>query len=109
MRDLVFKSMTSEDRKKRAISSSEVVDKQGTHSVIHRHFVYLVKELTQGNDSYACASPYLYILREHSNKEQKERFFCKVKGSICVSDDNKSYVVFFTHSLKIDLTPALAA
>ncbi|MDD2688530.1 MAG: hypothetical protein PHT41_00015 [Candidatus Omnitrophica bacterium] len=104
MRDLLFKNLTSSDRKKRIISSSEIVDKQGTRSIVHRHFACIVKEI-QG-EALEKPSPYLYVLKEHNTKKQKEKFFCRMKGSIYAVANGRLFLILFMHSLKIYLTSA---
>ncbi len=101
MRDLLYKNLTSLDKKRRVIASSEVVDKEGIHRVIHRHFVYMIKEVAAENNSKP--SSYLYVLKERNNKEQREKFFCRIKGSMYLVQENKLYLIIFTHSLKISL------
>lgn len=101
MRDLLFKNLTSIDRKKRVIVSSEIVDRQGVRSSIRRHFIYLIKEIKESN--IERPKPYLYVLKVHNTKEQKERFFCKIKGSIYAVHKGKVFLIIFMHSLKIDL------
>ncbi|MBN2831331.1 MAG: hypothetical protein JXL82_03530 [Candidatus Omnitrophica bacterium] len=101
MRDLLFKNLTSDDRRKRIISSSEIADKEGVRSIIRRHFICMVKEIKdQGIDKPA---PYLYVLKEQNSREQKQRFFCKVKGSICAVNSGRLFLIVFMHSLRIDL------
>lgn len=101
MRDLLFKNLTSNDKRRRIISSSEIVDKQGVRSIIHRHFVYIVKEIK--NNQIYRPLPYLYVLKEHNNKEQKEKFFCRIKGSVCAVNNGRLFLILFMHSLKINL------
>ena len=101
MRDLLFKNLTSNDRKKRVISSSEVIDKQGMHSVIHRHFICMVKEVKA--QEVKKPLPYLYVLKERNTKEHKEKFYCRIKGSVLAVNGDKFYLIIFTHSLRINL------
>ena len=101
MRDLLFKNLTSNDRKRRVISSSEISDKEGVRSIIRRHFVCMVKEVS--NRTIDKPAPYLYVLKEHNSKEHKEKFFCKIKGSICALNQGKLFLIVFMHSLRIDL------
>lgn len=101
MRDLLFKNLTSNDHKRKIIASSEVVDNQGMRSVIHRHFICMVKEISSVKAEKPA--PYLYVLKEHNTKEQRERFFCKIKGSVCVVNNERFFLVTFMHSLKIHL------
>jgi len=103
MRDLLFKNLTSDDKKRKILSSSEVSDKQGVRSTIHRHFVCIIKEIKDKDISKP--KPYLYVLKEHNNREQKEKFFCRIKGSIYAAHQGKLFLLLFMHSLKISLVP----
>lgn len=102
MRDLLFKNLTSDDRRRKIIASSEIVEKQGVRSIIRRHFICMVKEIEAGS-RIEKPLPHVYILKEHNTREQKERFFCKIKGSLCAVNKGKLFLVIFMHSLKIDL------
>lgn len=102
MRDLLFKNLTSNDKKKRIMASSEVLDKQGVRSIIRRHFVYMVKEIP--DNKIEKPLPYLYVLKEHNAKERKEKFFCRMKGSIFAVSNHKLFLILYMHSLKINLT-----
>jgi hypothetical protein len=62
----------------------------------------MIKEVTDQNNIEKPA-PYLYILKEHNTREQKEKFFCKIKGSVCAVNKGKIFLIVFMHSLKIDL------
>ncbi|MCX5707332.1 MAG: hypothetical protein NTW13_06775 [Candidatus Omnitrophica bacterium] len=101
MRDLLFKNLTSSDRKRRVIASSEITDKQGVRSIIRRHFICMIKEVA--DEKMDRPLPHLYVLKEHNTREQKERFFCKIKGSICAIHKGRLFLITFMHSLKIDL------
>ncbi|HTZ11041.1 MAG TPA: hypothetical protein VMD04_01500 [Candidatus Margulisiibacteriota bacterium] len=101
MRDLLFKNLTSEDKKRKIISSSEVFDKEGVRSTIHRHFACMVKEVAAENIDKPL--PYLYVLKMRNGKEHREEFYCRVKGSVYALNKGKLFLVFFMHSLKIKL------
>lgn len=101
MRDLLFKNLTSSDGKRKIIASSEITDKEGIRSAVRRHFICQVKEV-KGNLT-ARPVPYLYVLKEHNTKDQKEKFFCRLKGSLYAISNNKLFLIIFMHSLKIDL------
>lgn len=103
MRDILFKNLTSNEKRRKIIASSEIVDKQGMRSIIHRHFVYLVKEI-KDKHNIQKPLPYLYVLKEHNTLEQREKFFCKIKGSIYAVVNAKLLLITFVHSLKIILT-----
>jgi hypothetical protein len=103
MRDLLFKNLTSANHKRKIIASSEIAEKEGIRSIIRRHFVCMVKEIPSDNN-FKKPLPHVHILKEHNTKECKEKFFCKIKGSICAVNNGKLFLVIFMHSLKIDLT-----
>lgn len=102
MRDLLFKNLTSQDKKRRIIATSEITDKQGIRSIIHRHFACIIKEID--NNQISQPQPYLYVLKEHNQKELKEKFFCRIKGSVYLVRQGRLFLILFMHSLKISLT-----
>ncbi len=99
MRDLVFKNLISDEKKRRIISSSEITDNEGVRSIIRRHFVYIVKEIN--HDEMKKPMPYLYVFKEHNNKELREKFFCRIKGSVYAINKGRPLLILFMHSLKI--------
>ncbi|OGX44694.1 MAG: hypothetical protein A3G38_02505 [Omnitrophica WOR_2 bacterium RIFCSPLOWO2_12_FULL_51_8] len=102
MRDLLFKNLTSSDKKRRIIATSEISDKEGVRSVIRRHFVCLIKEIKGA--AGGKPQPYLYVLKERNAREQKERFFCRLKGSVYAISNDRLFLITFLHSLKINLS-----
>jgi hypothetical protein len=103
MRDLLFRNLTSEDKKRKVIASSEVADREGVHSVIHRHFVCMMKEVKDAS-TVQRPDPYLYVLKESNTKDGRQKFFCRIKGSIFAVAQDKIYLVSYMHSLKICLS-----
>lgn len=104
MRDLVFKNLTSQTKKRRIIASSEITEGQGMRSVIRRHFVCVAKEIK--NRGVQRPAPYIYVLKMHDTKTQKEKFFCRIKGSVYAATNDKLFLILFMHSLKISVTAA---
>lgn len=102
MRDLLFKNLTSTDKRRKVLSSSEIVDNKGVHSLIRRHLICIVKEMKEKSQDKRPL-PSLYVLKEHNDKEQKEKFFCRVKGSMYAVNNGKLYLILFMHTLKITL------
>jgi hypothetical protein len=101
VRDLLFKNFTSDDKRRKIITSSEVVDREGVRSVINRHFVCLVKEIPDAKAERP--QPYVHVIKEHNSREQKEKFFCKIKGNVCAVSNGRLFLILFVHSLKISL------
>jgi len=103
MRDILFKNRISADNKRKIIVTSEIDDAQGVHSVIHRHFVYILKEVKDKNEAERPL-PSVHILKERNTKEHREKFSCKLKGSMYVLNKGKLFLVIFMHSLSISLS-----
>lgn len=101
MRDLLFKNLTSENKRRKIIASSEISCAEGMRTTINRHFICTVTAVK--DTKMDKPSPYLYILKQRNSKEQKERFFAKVKGSIYAICDHNIYLINYMHSLKINL------
>ena len=100
--DLLFKNITSVNKRRKIVASVETSENQGVRSVIHRHFVWIIKEIKEST-SLARPMPYLYILKEHNSREQRAKFFCKLKGSMYLAHKGRQFLVIFMHTLKIDL------
>ena len=106
MRDLLFKNLTSPDKKRKRISLIEITQNQEVKTEIRRHFTCLIREITTlggKEENLQRALPYLYVLKRHDTKEKREGFFCKLKGSLYTVIDNRLYLILFVHSLKINL------
>ena len=99
MRDLLFKNLTSVDRKRKVIASSEIIDREGVRTIIRRHFICLLREI-KGKDM-TRQSPTVYIFKERNTKELREEFFCKLKGNVYAITHGKLFHITFMHSLKI--------
>ncbi|MDD5347841.1 MAG: hypothetical protein PHT59_04430 [Candidatus Omnitrophica bacterium] len=101
MRDLVFRNLTSENRKRKILSSAEIFDKAGIRTTVRRHFIYIVKEVTE--ETIQRQSPELSIVKQRNTKQKAEKFFCRLKGSVYAISNGRLYLVTFMHSLKIML------
>ena len=101
MRKMVFRNLTSDNRRKKIIATSEVADKEGVRSHIRRHFICMVREV---QDTNSRPAPSVYVLKEHNSRKQLEKFFCRIKGSVYAQHQGKLYLIIFAHSLSITLT-----
>ncbi|MCK9429988.1 MAG: hypothetical protein M0R17_08280 [Candidatus Omnitrophica bacterium] len=102
MRDLLYKNLTSADRSRRVIASSEITDKEGVHSVVRRHFACMVRQVEKADTEKPA--PYLYVLKERNTRQKCEHFFCKIKGSLLAVNKGKLFLIVFVHTLSIRLT-----
>ena len=107
MRDIVFKNISSPLKRRKILATTEVADKEGIHSIISRHFVYMAKEMSGGQLENKPRS-YLYILKIKDTREHTEKFFCRIKGGMFVVIKGKLFLIYFMHSLKIILSAAPA-
>lgn len=105
MRDLLYKNLTFLDRGRKIVSSSEITDKEGVHSVVRRHFIYVIKPVE--NLNIERKPPYLYVLKEENTKNKQGHFFCKIKGSLTAKNKGKLLQILFVHTLKVELTASL--
>jgi hypothetical protein len=101
MRSLLFKNLTSNDKRRKILVSSEIVNKKGVRSVTHRHFVCLIKEVK--DNKIIVPAPYVYVLKKHNSKDQTGRFFCKIKGNMHIAVDKRIFLIVFVHTLRINL------
>ena len=102
MRDLLYKNLTSDDKRRKIIASSEISDKEGVRSVINRHFIWLVKEV-KDCDIEAKPASSIYVLKEKNTRECKQKYVCRIKGSIYAIAGSKIFLIMYMHSLKIHL------
>ncbi|MCX7661632.1 MAG: hypothetical protein N2Z79_02985 [Candidatus Omnitrophica bacterium] len=102
MRDIILKHLTSLEKGRKIMTSSEVVHTQGLCQIIHRHFIYKIKEI-KNNEVKPLPKPILFIFKEHNSYERKEKFFYKFKSSLYLVNNHKLYLVEFLHSLRINL------
>jgi len=101
MRDLLFKNLTSADKKRKIIASSEIADTKGVRTAIHRHFICIVREVkVMAKES---AKPSVYVLKERNARGRYEKFFCRIKGSVYAVSKDKIFLILFMHSLKINI------
>ena len=106
MRDLVFKNLTSSDRKKKIIYSCEVIRKRGMHTTIRRHFVCKVFEIKDIFKEKPLAQ--VYISRNLNRIRHQKSFFCRMKASLYAKNKGRLFLILFGHSLKIDSKPIVS-
>ena len=104
MRNLLFKNITSDDRKQRILSSSEFMEQKGVRSCVHRHLVCRISSIAQSSD--ILPKPTLYVVRKQDTRCRVEHFYCRIKGQMYLSTSEKVFLVSFIHSLRIELATA---
>ncbi|MBI5872941.1 MAG: hypothetical protein HZB36_02210 [Candidatus Omnitrophica bacterium] len=102
MRDMIFKNLTSQDKKKRVLWASEVINEDGILTRIHKYLIYIVKEVNK-EDAHRTERPEVFVVKNRNTKEKTEKFHIKMKGSVYCLAKDKCFFVSFCHTLKIDL------
>ncbi len=103
MRDLVFKNLTSSNRRMKILSTCESAERDGLRHVINRHFLYVVKELREDGTSLK-PQPSLIVRKERSSASHSEVFFCKLKGSVYAVNEERMFLINYMHTLRISVT-----
>lgn len=101
MRNLLYKNVTSDDKRQRILASSEFIEQKGIRSCIHRHLVCRIEEISKAQDS--LSRPTLYVVRRQDTKVRLEHFYCRIKGQMFLAAKEKMFLVSFIHSLRIEL------
>ena len=113
MRELVFKNLTSENRRKKDLYITETVETSGVKTITRRHSVYIVsdhnkfknpKELLKykDNTSMNYTKRHVFIFKKQDTKHKKESFVCDVVGKFYAVVKSDIYSIAFKHSFEID-------
>ncbi|MDD5236709.1 MAG: hypothetical protein PHU91_03520 [Candidatus Omnitrophica bacterium] len=100
MRDLVYKNITSHNRTRRVISSQEVFNRQGMHTTVVRRFICIVRAINKKSE-YKHNKPHVYVFKYHNSVTQEDEFFFRIRGSVCLAQNQKNFLVDFCHSVRI--------
>lgn len=105
MRDMVFKNLTSQDKKKRVLWASETINEDGILTKIHKYLIYIVREVKK-EEAHKTDKPEIFVVKHRNTKDKTEKFQIKMKGSIYCLAKERCFFVTFCHTLKIDLCQA---
>jgi len=117
MRELIFKNLTSGDKKRKDLFISETVERKGVKTTTQRHSMYIVnscnkfatqKELLEWQNK-TCQDQnkrHIFIFKKRDSKTKKDSFVCDVVGKFYAVVENDVYSVAFKHSLEIEFINA---
>jgi hypothetical protein len=105
MRDLVFKNLTSLDKRRKVLWASETITEDGILTKIHKYLIFIVKE-SKKEDVRPTQQPEIYVIKHRDTHVKTEKLQIKMKGSIYCLSKQKYFYITFCHTLKIDLSPA---
>ncbi len=118
MRELVFKNLISNDKKRKDLFISETFEKDGVKTITQRHSVYLINNRNSFSDpkklaQWKCNASlnnkrHIFIFKKHNTKEKKDSFVCDVVGKLYAVIKNEVYSIGFKHSFEIDFEPTEA-
>lgn len=102
MRNLLFRNVTSDDKRRRILASSEFIEQKGVRSCVHRHLVCRIEEMSKAQDF--LPRPTLSVVRKQDTRFKLEHFYCRIKGQMYLANNNQVFLVSFIHSLRIELS-----
>lgn len=113
MRELIFKNLTSGDRKRKDLFIAETVERNGVKTVSQRHSIYIVKGrnkfdskkeliLWKAKNKIDPTKRHIFVFKKRDTKLKKDTFVCDVVGKFYAIFKNSVYSVAFKHSFEID-------
>lgn len=105
MRDMMFKNLTSHDKRRKVLWASETINEDGILTKIHKYVIYIIREVNR-EDIRPALKPHICVFKHRNTAEKTEKFHLRMKGGLYCLGKNKSYHVSFIHTLKIDLSPS---
>ena len=113
MRELLFKNITSGNKKRRDLYVTETFDKDGVTTTTHRHSTYIVgacnkfktlDELAEWKESTGlkAGKRHIFIIKRHDSKLDKDMFVCDVVGKFYAVTGCDIYSIAFKHSFEVD-------
>ena len=113
MRELIFKNLTSLNKKRRDLFISETVERNGIKTITKRHSIYIIGKHAKFGDienfletKDAFPSDYnkrhVFIYKKKDTKLGKDSFVCDVVGRFCAVIEEEAYAIAFKHSFEID-------
>ncbi len=115
MREIVFKNLTSQDRKRKDLFISETTLEKGVQTTTQRRSIYMIKGHAHYKNSMELnkfaneAQPqnnknprHIFILKKHDSKTKKDTFICDVVGTFYIVVNEDVYTIAFKHSFEVD-------
>ncbi len=113
MRDLLFKNITSENKKRKDLYVTETVDRNGVTTTTQRHSIYIVgacnkfntlEELAEWKNTTGLKANkrHVFIVKKRDSKLNKDMFICDVVGRFYAVTGCDIYSIAFKHSFEVD-------
>ncbi len=117
MRELLFKNLTSQDKKRKDLYIKEEFERDGVRTITKRHSLYIIKGRCRFSDSNEVLkfqnsasakrkNRHIFIYKMRDTKEKKDTFVCDVVGNVYAVMKKELYSIAFKHSFEIDFLKA---
>ena len=113
MRELLFKNITSGDKKRRDLYVSETVNRNGVTTTTQRRSTYIiggcnkfksVEDLAQWKNASGVNAEkrHIFVIKKRDTKLKKDMFICDVVGRFYAVTGCDIYSIAFKHSFEVD-------
>jgi hypothetical protein len=115
MRELLFKNITSENKKRKDLFVSETFDQNGVTTTTQRRSTYIIgacnkfKSLEEllawkKNVGQNAGKRHVFIIKKRDTILNKDAFICDVIGKFYAVSQCDIYSVAFKHSFEVDFS-----
>ena len=101
MREILFKNMTSIEKRRKAISISEHSEDKDCKTFVRKSFIYMVTPEVRVEQT--IPQPEIHIRKAYNTKTKEEKFSFRIKGFFYIAKDGCFLKVSFCHRLRINL------
>ncbi len=116
MREVVFKNLYFPKSQKRSICIQETFSKDGFLSKTVKKSTYFIRSIRHIEDrdefekwmkarkgTFLDGKKRFHILKKHSDKENRDKVFCKALGTLYAIVGKNIYNIVFVHSLNLEM------
>jgi hypothetical protein len=115
MRELLFKNITSGNKKRKDLYVSETFDRDGVTTMTQRHSTYIIGACNKFNNleqvlewkktvGSNAGKRHVFIIKKRDTKLNKDMFICDVIGKFYAVTGCDIYSVVFKHSFEVDFS-----
>lgn len=113
MKELLFKDITSEDKKRKDLYVSETVNRNGVITTTQRRSIYTLgtcnkfktlEELAEWKKTIGANinKRHIFIIKKRDTKLNKDIFICDIVGRFYAVSGCDIYSITFKHSFEVD-------
>jgi len=113
MRELLFKNITSGNKKRKDLYVTETLNRNGITTITQRHSTYIVgacnkfktlEELAEWKKTTGLKANkrHVFIIKKRDSKLNKDMFICDIVGRFYAVTGSDIYSIAFKHSFEVD-------